>query len=98
MAGKMKDSSVHNFQYFFDSKCYLIELKFFEHLPQMKLKGEQKKTGMFFSHFIPCYGHFSNWDKIGTAKTPQIAPPFAPLDDHISFSSKLQHVTRSKEV
>ena len=95
MAGKMRNSSVHTFQYFFDSKCYPIELKFFEHLPKMKLKGEQKKNGIFFSHSIPCYGHFPNWDIIGTAKTPQIAPPFAPLGDHIFFSSKLEHATRS---
>ena len=47
----MNDSSVHTFQYFFDSKCYLIESKFFEHLPQMKQKGERKKTG-HFSNFL----------------------------------------------
>ena len=51
MAGKMRKSSVHTFRYFFDSKCYPIELKFFEHLPQMKLKGEGKKTG-HFSNFL----------------------------------------------
>ena len=58
MAGKMRNSSVHTFQYFFDSKCYPIELKFFEHLPQMKLKGEQKKTECFSVILFPAMGIF----------------------------------------
>ena len=54
----MNDSSVHTFQYFFDSKCYLIESKFFEHLPQMKLKEEQKKTECFSVILFPAMGIF----------------------------------------
>ena len=42
----------------FYSKCYPIELKFFEHLPKMKLKGEQKKTECFSVILFPAMGIF----------------------------------------
>ena len=79
MAGKMRDSSVHTFQYFFDSKCYLIELKFFEHLPQMKLKGGQKKLEFFSVILFPAMGIFPIGTKLGQQKPREFRPLLRPL-------------------
>ena len=48
---KNKLSTARKYCYFFNRKCSPIDLKFFEHLPQMKQKGERKKNG-HFSNFL----------------------------------------------
>ena len=80
----MKNLTLNNsyiYCYLFYRKCSPIELKLFEHLPQMKLKGERKKTG-HFSNFLSldkiniCIG-----TKLGHPEPRILHPCLAPLGD-----------------